>query len=122
MLVLVLSGCASTPRKYIKSIEESKLFSNTIDSALPQTEVYNIVKAHFADTSTDKTKKVVLLGIDGARADVLLNLSDNSNLFSIGGQGESVLSYSGGVNNGDQATSTAPSWVSIFTGQWADVT
>lgn len=121
-LVLSFSACSGGDASYKKTIEGMGLFSNNVDSALPQTEVYNIVMKHFQDTQTDLTKKLAFIAIDGARVDVLANLTPHKGLLRNGAEGSMVLSFAGGVKPGDQDTSTAPGWVSILTGEWAGQT
>ena len=101
-------------------------YENTIETAIPQTELYNIVKNHFdsplADGKTEK--KAIIIGYDGCRADVLVAMNDeNSAISSMLNDGASIsLAYCGGVNypaKNTQDTSTAPGWCSILTGVWA---
>ena len=101
-------------------------YENTIETAIPQTELYNIVKNHFdsplADGKTEK--KAIIIGYDGCRADVLVAMNDeNSAISSMLNDGASInLTYCGGVNypaENTQDTSTAPGWCSILTGVWA---
>lgn len=101
-------------------------YENTIETAIPQTELYNIVKNHFdsplADGKTEK--KAIIIGYDGCRADVLVAMNDeNSAISSMLNDGASInLAYCGGVNypaENTQDTSTAPGWCSILTGVWA---
>lgn len=102
-------------------------FENTVETAIPQTELYNIVKNHFdsplADGKTEK--KAIIIGYDGCRADVLTEMVDeNSAIDTLLDDGASInLAYCGGVNypaENTQDTSTAPGWCSILTGVWAD--
>lgn len=101
-------------------------YENTIETAIPQTELYNIVKNHFdsplADGKTEK--KAIIIGYDGCRADVLVAMNNkNSAISSLLNDGASInLAYCGGVNypaENTQDTSTAPGWCSILTGVWA---
>ena len=97
---------------------------NTIETAIPQTELYNVVKNHFESPLADgKTeKKAIIIGYDGCRADVL-KLSEGAINYMMH-KGASVnYGYCGGVNypeTNTQDTSTAPGWCSILTGVWAD--
>lgn len=102
-------------------------YENTIETAIPQTELYDIIKAHFdsplADGKTEK--KAIIIGYDGCRADVLKKMRDEkSAISSMLHDGASInLAYCGGVNypaENTQDTSTAPGWCSILTGVWAD--
>ena len=102
-------------------------YENTVETAIPQTELYDMIKAHFdsplADGKTEK--KAIIIGYDGCRADVLTEMVDgNSAIDTLLDDGASInLAYCGGVNypaENTQDTSTAPGWCSILTGVWAD--
>ncbi len=102
-------------------------YKNTVETAIPQTEIYNIVKNHFdsplADGKTEK--KAIIIGYDGCRADILTEMVDGkSAVDTLLDDGASInLAYCGGVNypaENTQDTSTAPGWCSILTGVWAD--
>ncbi len=102
-------------------------FENTIETAIPQTELYNIIKNHFESPLPEgKTeKKAIIIGYDGCRTDVLTEMRyEKSAIRDILHHGGSInLSYCGGVNypaENTQKTSTAPGWCSILTGVWAD--
>lgn len=102
-------------------------FENTIETAIPQTEIYNMIKNHFESPLADgKTeKKAIIIGYDGCRADVLTEMqNENSVISALLEDGASInLAYCGGVNypaENTQDTSTAPGWCSILTGVWAD--
>ena len=103
-------------------------YANTIETAIPQTEIYNMVNAHFNSSLAEgKTeKKAIIIGYDGCRADILAEMqSENSGIKALLNDGASInLAYCGGVNypeKNTQDTSTAPGWCSILTGKWADV-
>ena len=103
-------------------------YQNTVESALPQTELYNTVKFHFeSPLEKGKTeKKAIILGYDGCRADILVEMDEaNSGIAALKNEGGSLnLYYCGGVNypaENTQATSTAPGWCSMLTGVWSDV-
>ncbi len=103
-------------------------YENTIETALPQTELYNIIKHHFeAPLEQGKTeKKAIVIGYDGCRADVLTEITaGQSGIDALtANSGSLKLAYCGGVNYPEantQDTSTAPGWCSILTGYWADV-
>lgn len=104
-------------------------YSNTIETAVPQTELYSIIQDHFnSELPEGKTvKKAIIIGYDGCRADVLNEIQDGKSAIGqlMDDGSELYLSYCGGVpypEKNTQATSTAPGWCSILTGEWADVT
>lgn len=127
--VVIGANNFDTVHKYEKNVESVEIYENTMDTAVPQTEIYNILKNHFTSALPEgKTvKKAVVLGYDGCRADTLKILGDASEsaiMTLINDGGKAVISYCGGVNYPNfntQATSTAPGWCSMLTGQWADV-
>ncbi len=108
---------------------EAVNYENTIETAMPQTDLYGIINEHFNSALPEgKTeKKAIVIGYDGCRADILTEIqSENSAIASLVGEGASLkLAYCGGVNypeKNTQDTSTAPGWCSILTGEWADKT
>lgn len=102
-------------------------YENTIETAYPTTEVFNIINEHFNSALPEgKTeKKVVIIGFDGCRADILTENQEKGAVSYLLDGGASInLTYCGGVNypaENTQATSTAPGWCSMITGAWADV-
>ncbi|MBO5359218.1 MAG: alkaline phosphatase family protein [Clostridia bacterium] len=117
-----------TAESYIANIESIDVYTNTMETASPQTKVYDMIKAHYdAPLAQGKTeKKAIVIGYDGCRADALKLLSDNADgaisyLLATGGEVE--LAYCGGANYpslNKQKTKTAPGWCSMLTGVWAD--
>lgn len=108
---------------------EAVNYENTIETAMPQTDLYGIINEHFNSALPEgKTeKKAIVIGYDGCRADILNEIqSENSAIASLVAEGASLkLAYCGGVNypeKNTQDTSTAPGWCSILTGEWADKT
>ncbi len=105
------------------------MMDNTWQTAVSQTEIYNIVKDHFASPLPEgKTaKKAIVIGYDGCRVDTFRLLANSkrsaiNTLLADGGQ--AVFCYAGGVNYPEeniQATSTAPGWCSMLTGVLSDV-
>ena len=101
-------------------------YENTIETAYPQTDLYGIIEEHFKTPLPEgKTeKKVVIIGYDGCRADIVAEKEENGAISYLLSSGASNnLTYCGGVNFpaiNTQATSTAPGWCSIITGVWAD--
>ncbi len=115
-----------TEELFLKNVEAIG-YENTVETAIPQTELYNIVKEHFeGELPKGKTeKKAIIIGFDGCRADILVEMKDkNSGIHAMIEDGASInLSYCGGVNypkKNTQDTSTAPGWCSILTGVWAN--
>lgn len=131
LLIPALCGLYTNDKKDTEEAYREKIaqveFENTIENAVPQTELYNIISNHFSSALPEgKTeKKAIIIGYDGCRADALtLVVSGYSGIQKLIDSGASVkLSYCGGVNYpavNTQATSTAPGWCSILTGVWAD--
>lgn len=116
-----------TEAAYMERIE-SIGYENTVETAIPQTEIYNMIVDHFnAPLPDGKTeKKAVVLGYDGCRADALTLVNGPlSGINKLLKDGASLnLAYCGGENypegENTQATSTAPGWCSLLTGVWAD--
>lgn len=132
MLIPALFGLYKTDAKdteeaYLKVIEEIG-YENTIETAIPQTEIYNMITEHYNSPLPEgKTeKKAIVIGYDGCRADHLILAKDfGSGINKMLSDGASLnLAYCGGVNYPDgentQATSTAPGWCSLLTGVWAE--
>ncbi len=115
-----------TEELFRKNVDAVK-YENTIETAYPQTDVYDIVANHFkSELPEGKTeKKVVIIGYDGCRADILAEKQDNGAVsYLLEKNASNNLLYCGGVNYPEvntQDTSTAPGWCSILTGVWADV-
>lgn len=118
-----------TDAAYKKAVREVTVYENTLNTAVPQTEIYRIVDDFFAAPLAEgKTeKKCIVLGYDGGRADALSLMkgaSESAIQTLLDEGGNAVLSYCGGVNYPNyhtQATSTAPGWCSMLTGSWANV-
>ena len=116
-----------TPEKYTARVESLTMFSNTMETAVPQTAVYDLIRNHLATPSADgREKKVLVLGYDGTRVDTLTTINPEASAIRtmVDDGAYAVISYCGGVNYprmNTQATSTAPGWCSMLTGAWADV-
>lgn len=116
-----------TTDSFIANVESVEAYTNTIETAVPQTDVYDIISEHFAAPLPEgKTeKKAIVIGYDGCRADVLsLVNSDGAIGYLLNNGGTAELSYCGGTNYpmiNTQKTKTAPGWCSMLTGEWADV-
>ncbi len=111
-------------REHVSSVG----YKNTIETAFPQTDIYDMVRRHFGAELPDGKveKKAIIIGYDGCRADILNERQqENSAISAMLNDGASInLFYCGGVNypeKNTQDTSTAPGWCSILTGQWATV-
>ncbi|MBE6812257.1 MAG: alkaline phosphatase family protein [Ruminococcaceae bacterium] len=133
MLYGMIAGInfGDTVKKYKENVSSVESYSNTLETAIPQTDIYAMIKNHFeAELPAGKTeKKVIVLGFDGGRADALSLLDgavENSAIsYLLSTDGTAQIGYCGGVNYPKfhkQDTSTAPGWAAILTGQWADVT
>ncbi len=133
MMIPALCGLYSEDAKDTEEAYREKIaqvaYENTIETAIPQTELYDMINEHFsAPLPEGKTsKKAIIIGYDGCRADAL-SLTENyfSGINKMLDAGASCkLTYCGGVNYpavNTQDTSTAPGWCSIITGEWADKT
>lgn len=117
-------------KRFYKDMDSLTIFENTLDDPIPQTEVAKLVEAHFrAPLAEGKTaKKVLIMGWDGSRCDGFANLdpeNERSGVYKLlNDGGKAYIGYCGGVPYpavNTQATSTAPGWASILTGEWADV-
>ncbi|MGN0523755.1 MAG: alkaline phosphatase family protein [Eubacterium sp.] len=119
-----------TDKKYIKSVNQSEIFDNTYETALPQTIVAEIVRNHLYNNIGTKKRRVLIYGFDGARADCISCIvPDNKSFYKskysavshLKEQGGLYLSFAGGDRNNPktvQETSTAQGWCSILTGVW----
>lgn len=129
MLYGVIGGVNNfdTMDKYKHNIEQFEPYENTLETAIPQTDLYNVINEHFnSELPFGKlTKKAIVIGYDGCRADALSLCEEGGAIEKlILDGGKAYISYCGGVNYpvfNKQDTSTAPGWASILTGQWADV-
>lgn len=129
LCVLSFAACGKQEVKnaktYAAEIAEMGIFENATEQALPQTIIHKLVTEHFAAPLAEgKTvKKAIFLGYDGFRADGLENIKDmeNSAIMAVRAQGGLYHTFSGGIAGVcEQATSTAPSWMAMLTGGWAD--
>lgn len=106
---------------YIAALKGLDIYENSLDDALPQTIIRDTVYNHFFANESGKTPKLLFIGYDGCQA-VMPSLNygkSDSAITKVASTGGLYLTYAGGAQAGDQATSTAPGWASIFTGVWA---
>lgn len=99
-------------------------FDNTLETALPQTCVYGILKKHFTSPLPEgkKKKKAIVLGYDGLRTDMLLCLDRverGAAKYLLSRGGHAVFTYAGGTPYPEpiaHETDTGPGWGAILTG------
>ena len=125
-LTKFMKDSEDTEALFLKNVN-SIGYENTIEDAIPQTELFSVIKEHFnAPLAEGKTeKKAIIIGYDGCRADILTEIQqENSAITTLLENGATFnLAYCGGVEypeKNTQATSTAPGWCSVLTGKWAD--
>ncbi|WP_125702471.1 alkaline phosphatase family protein [Lacticaseibacillus daqingensis] len=134
----------SAGTQYLAAVDSYHFWQNSLKTSLPQTVVSDQVM-NFLATPGEKNKKVAVIGYDGARADLLVNLLashpnedpyDQSGFVSghfpdsvcsgirtlLADSAELYISYAGGLKGtpSEQHTSTAPGWASITTGKWSN--
>ncbi|MDY5948495.1 MAG: alkaline phosphatase family protein [Oscillospiraceae bacterium] len=112
---------ADTPINYKAHVEQLDFYENTLETALPQTVLYDIISAHMSSGGS-KEKKAIIIGFDGGRLDGTAYVAENGGFDAmLSGGAKAYISYCGGANYPAptvQATSTAPGWCSILTGKW----
>lgn len=108
-------------RRYMLSLDADSPFLNTVETALPQTEIAGLVAAHFAQGGA-KPKKALVIGWDGARADAAQFLcrpqAGHGAVGALKERGGLYLSFAGGEGKHLQKTKTQQGWASILTGRW----
>lgn len=134
-----------TDPQYLTYVGQYPFWSNTLTNAMPQTECAKQALNFLEGPSDGRRKKVAVLGYDGARADLLVNLlksheEEQTADFSSYVSGHEPMSQCSGirtlVNNGgylyltyaggqkgtktEQPTETAAGWSSISSGVWRD--
>lgn len=151
-----LTACrneADNEKTYVQKVEAytdengDPLFDNKEADKFEQKVVHDIVMSHLESPDNGKKKKVIFLGYDGCRVDVLKYMVAKEKKDYVNNQkkysqeekeqylaGSSALSYllskentglyfsyAGGEKGGktQQATSTAPGWATMLTGKWA---
>lgn len=138
-LCLTLLTACYGDKYYLKDVEQYGFWENTAETSIAQPQIGQLVRDFLSSPSVDgKPKKVAFIGYDGCRADALINalkpssatasydenspLSGLAELFKTDGAGI-YLAYAGGNKGTDteQATSTAPGWAALLSGQWGVV-
>ncbi len=115
-----------TVKNYEKRMETIDIYENTMETALPQTDVYDLIIGHLrAPLPEGKTeKKVLVLGWDGCRADAMCLIEDRQAVDALlADGGKAYIAYCGGANYPDpitQVTATIEGWTTMFTGLWGD--
>jgi predicted AlkP superfamily pyrophosphatase or phosphodiesterase len=116
---IALMSCATIAAR--QPLPESiTSLGNTLETALPQTAVFDMAMEHM-DLRTGKTPKVLVIGIDGTRADAV-RVSGLDALVATKLPGAIFyFAYAGGnaAEGSLQPTFTAPGFTSILTGKWA---
>ncbi len=140
---LAFSGCSGEDKAYFDKVSSYSFWDNEGSQAIAQYKFYNVVKDFLSGgeikdgscvTEQGKTRKVLFIGWDGARADAMLNLfydgfdtneynyplSDYSGLNLLKDEGGLYIAYAGGEKGTEsqQETSTCAGWTSEFTGAW----
>ena len=109
---------ADSEKLYLDSVSGNPVFQNRREDALPQTVVFSAMRGHLK-----KGGKVLVLGYDGARCDMLGRLSPEGGTASLLAAGGKVLyTYAGGANwpaPNPQITYTGPGWAAMLTGMWS---
>lgn len=108
----------------LDTLKKLGFMDNTLETALPQTVVYNILEKHFKAPLPEgkKKKKAIVLGYDGLRTDMLLYLDKvergaAKKLLENGGH--AIFTYAGGTPYPQpiaHETDTGPGWGAMLTG------
>ncbi|MBE6835127.1 MAG: hypothetical protein E7515_02610 [Ruminococcaceae bacterium] len=108
----------------LNTLKKLSFMDNTLETALPQTVVYNILEKHFKAPLPEgkKKKKAIVLGYDGMRTDMLLHFDEfdrgaAKKILSEGGH--AIFTYAGGTPYPEpiaHETDTGPGWGAMLTG------
>jgi predicted AlkP superfamily pyrophosphatase or phosphodiesterase len=120
ILFTSLSTDRADQARFERRIRASDIFDNHFDAPLHQPDTHRIMVDHMLNNTSGKTPKLLFVGYDGARADLLLDMCDDSAVKQIAAAGTLLLGRTGGANIGDQPTDTAPGWAVMWTGMWGD--
>jgi len=98
----------------------SGIYQNDFESLYMQPDIYDVMYEHVFNNTSGKTPKLLFIGYDGCRADMLSTVKDDkaSGVARLYTDGTLLLCRAGGENKRDQNTDTAPGWAAIFTGMW----
>jgi len=116
-------------QEFKRSINESGIFNNDLDTLVPIAALHNVIRDHMLGEN-QKTPMLLFIGYDGIRADLMPNAFKRGNASAVyrvasgvaqEGSGSLMLTRVGGANRGDEHPSTGPGWTSAFTGVWNDV-
>lgn len=122
---------------YIEKIAKQSFWSNKPENSIPECRIYNHIHLFLDECvmqnskmiSTDgKIRKVLFLGFDGMRVDVLPHLIGDANnaktnvsgIADVLKKGNIYFAYCGGEKGTEtqETTSTSASWTSQLTGVW----
>ena len=125
ILALTFFTTPASDGSYSARLQQSGMFENTLETALPQTVVAEMVNNHFkAPLPAGKTvKKCIVIGLDGARCDTLIDLKGDteSGINLLAAEGGLYIAKAGGDTLlHTQATKTTSGWTTILTGKWAN--
>ena len=114
-----------TAAGYRARVSELEFYENSLESAVPQTVIYDVISEHM-NSKGEKEKKAIIIGYDGGRIDGTIYRAENAAINTMLANGAlAYMGYCGGRNYPHftvQATSTAPGWCSIITGKWGNET
>ena len=111
-------------KNYEQRMAAVDVYENTMDTAVPQTQVYDLIMDHLkAPLPEGKTeKKVLVLGWDGCRADAMAMKEHRQAVDALlSDGGKAYIAYCGGANYPapiTQETATMEGWTTMFTGLW----
>jgi|AGTN01.2.fsa_nt_gi Uncharacterized proteins of the AP superfamily len=110
-----------SPEIFIEQADGSGVFENTTSTRIPQTAIYNVMRSHM-EAANEKTPMLLFIGYDGCLANAVARQKDKegSAIMRLKSEGGLYLGFAGGAAPGDQDTSTAPGWTSMWTGVWAN--
>ena len=118
---------SDTVANYEERMAQIDIYENTLETAVPQTQVYDLIMDHLkAPLPAGKTeKKVLVLGWDGCRADAMVMAEHRGAVDALlADGGRARIAYCGGANWPapiTQMTATVEGWTTMFTGGWSDL-